>query len=392
MPGRIMRHPLALLFLFVAVGTVVSGCTTAGTTFRSDMTWQRFGIRPDEPKLGVPANQSTCQEYMQYAAYAQRLMEAYHSRASQNRGWIYIAGITGLGVAAASGGLAAAATVGAGTLALLSLSGGFAAGTFATINNEELAHSYTIAVNRVDRALNSADAMLPPAARFGSPDACGQALAHLKNGVLVARTKLEDARTHNALGALDRATEQQKKIVAMAHEIVAQQAAVVTASPAALTIDQTKDQTSTVTLNGGKPPYRVVDKPTNVTAALVSGKIDAYTVVVKKDAEEGNIVFLDDADPPATLIISVKKAPVVADPPTITIDTSNAQTKTVTLTGGKPPYKVTVKPANVTVTPDSPTTSPGPFTVVVPGNAAVGNIVFEDSSQPTLSVSVSVQK
>jgi hypothetical protein len=44
-----------------------------------------------------------------------------------------VAGILGLGVAAASGGLAAATAVGAGTLALLSISWGFAAGSFATI-------------------------------------------------------------------------------------------------------------------------------------------------------------------------------------------------------------------------------------------------------------------
>src|SRR5262245_46536466 len=91
--------------------------------------WARFpqnlGIRPNEPTVQIDAN--ACEEYRSYSSYAQALQEAYHSRASQNRGWLYVAGILGLGVAAASGGLAVAG-VAAGTLGLLAISGGFAAG------------------------------------------------------------------------------------------------------------------------------------------------------------------------------------------------------------------------------------------------------------------------
>jgi hypothetical protein len=97
---------------------------------------QHFGIRPDEPRVAIPGDGRNCNEYMTYVTYSQQLMEAYHSRATQNRGWIYIAGITGLGIAAASGGLAAAAAVSVGTLGLLSISGGFTAATFATLNSD----------------------------------------------------------------------------------------------------------------------------------------------------------------------------------------------------------------------------------------------------------------
>jgi hypothetical protein len=122
--------------LLVLVG-VLSGCATLP---------QNLGIRPNEP--AIQTNASACEEYERYSNYAQELQEAYHSRATQNRGWLYVAGILGLGVAAASGGLAAATAVGAGTLGLLSISGAFAAGSFATINNEALALSYTVAANK----------------------------------------------------------------------------------------------------------------------------------------------------------------------------------------------------------------------------------------------------
>jgi hypothetical protein len=128
---------------------------------------------------------------------------------------IYVTGITGLGVVAAAGGLAAAAAVRVGTLALLSISGGFTAGTFAVIDNADLAKSYTIAAKRVDTALTEADGMLPSGSRLGNPEACGDALLKLKESVTDARTILEASRTDVAVGAIDRAREAQKTMTAL---------------------------------------------------------------------------------------------------------------------------------------------------------------------------------
>src|SRR5262245_42172685 len=129
MMRRAINSLLVRLSVCILVGGALSGCATPGdTTSRDDLMRQHFGIRPDEPKIVIQSNQRDCSEYLTYVSYSQQLMEAYHSRATQNRGWIYVAGITGLGITAASGGLAAAAAVGVGTLGLLSISGGFAVG------------------------------------------------------------------------------------------------------------------------------------------------------------------------------------------------------------------------------------------------------------------------
>ena len=61
---------------------ILAGC---GTTSRSDLFRHHFGIRPDEPKI---VTTDTCAEYIEYAGYAQQLLEAYHLRATQNRWWI----------------------------------------------------------------------------------------------------------------------------------------------------------------------------------------------------------------------------------------------------------------------------------------------------------------
>jgi len=190
-------RPAAVLRLLV-LASVLSGCAT-------------LGIRPNEPTIQI--NASACAEYERYSTYAQELQEAYHSRASQNRGWLYAAGILGLGVMAASGGLAAASTVGAGTLALLAISGGFAGGAFAAINNEALALSYTVAANSVDESLKNARGQLafvdPNDPNKGYKGAsCAAALPILMAGVSAARTHLEVARTDNAAGAMARAKDQ----------------------------------------------------------------------------------------------------------------------------------------------------------------------------------------
>jgi hypothetical protein len=182
------RGAASLFSLLVLVG-VLSGCA---------MMRRNMGIRPPEPEITESVD---CGAYKTYAKYAQELQEAYHSRATQNRGWLYVAGILGLGVAAASGGLAVATTVGAGTLGLLSISGGFAGASFATINNEALAASYTTAANSIDTALKDSRAVLPN---------CASALSILVINVSNARTHLEAVRTDNAALALARAADQRK--------------------------------------------------------------------------------------------------------------------------------------------------------------------------------------
>src|SRR5437016_2343240 len=99
------------------IGVILSGC--AGITSRPELIARHLGIRPDEPTPGTnvkggPAN-DVCDEYKAYVVYAQQLEESYYSRATQNRWWIYFAGILGLGTIAATGGLAAASAAKAGT-------------------------------------------------------------------------------------------------------------------------------------------------------------------------------------------------------------------------------------------------------------------------------------
>jgi hypothetical protein len=189
--------------LILLIG-VITGCATS----RADLVRSHFGVRPDEPEVKATGN-TFCLEYQEYATYAQQLQEAYHSRATQNRWWIYAAGITGLGAAAASGALAAAATVTAGTLALLSISGGVAAGAFATVDNPDLAKLYTSAANSVDEARLTAE---EERLKSATEDACRKALLALKKQVSEARKKLELGRTSSAAGALIRATAERDEL------------------------------------------------------------------------------------------------------------------------------------------------------------------------------------
>jgi hypothetical protein len=180
--------------------------------------------------------------YVDYSTYAQQLHEAYHARSTQNRAWIYVAGILGLGAVAATGGLAAAAA-GATTLALVAISGGFAAGTFATIDNSELAKVYTIAANQIDAALLESDRQLrvDVSTQALQDAACSRALGTLKDGVSAARILLEQARTNSAVAALIRAREEQKTLAKLIESVeagdptqVTVAASVTTANPATL--------------------------------------------------------------------------------------------------------------------------------------------------------------
>jgi hypothetical protein len=201
----------------VLVGVVLSGCS--GITSRQGLLPRHLGFRPDVPLpgVGVDGKRATtaCEEYKAYVVYAQELQESYHSRATQNRGWIYVAGVLGLATIAATGGLAAAAAASVGTLALLSISGGFASGTLAVIDNSALADIYTIAANKVDVALKDGDRLLIavpiPPAPYNDPS-CKVALDDLKAKVSEARVQLEAARTDSAKLALQRVVEQQKAL------------------------------------------------------------------------------------------------------------------------------------------------------------------------------------
>jgi hypothetical protein len=212
---RSRRTLASRVTILVVVSTALVGCAHS----RRDLWLQHFGVRPDEPRIAVPgattdpdtAPTKICDVYTDYVQYAQQLQEAYHARATQNRFWIYAAGIIGLGAAAASGGLAAAAA-GATTIALVAISGGFAAGSFAAIDNSELAKVYTSAANKIDAALIAADREQRTDTNTPPATGCRLALATLKDGVFEARTTLELARTNNALGALIRAKDEQKNL------------------------------------------------------------------------------------------------------------------------------------------------------------------------------------
>jgi hypothetical protein len=133
-----------------------------------------------------------------YLNYSRDLQEAYHSRASQNRWWIYVAGTLGLATIAVSGGLAAAAAS-TTAIAIVAISGGFSSGFFAFLGNDILAGNYTAAANSVDDAIASA------AVSKADSDQCAAAYVALVKGVSVAATQLEEDRTMSAAEALKRA-------------------------------------------------------------------------------------------------------------------------------------------------------------------------------------------
>jgi hypothetical protein len=167
-----------------------------------------LGIRPATPELTLT---DPCKDLKTTLQYAKDLQESYHARASMNRFSIYVAGILGLGTAAATGGLGAAGAA-ALTLALLSISGGFASGTFAVIENGELAKSYAISANEIEKGITSATADA-----ISDPSHCGKPLTKLNCYLTKAKTELETARTMNAVGAAKRAENELtelKKVIA----------------------------------------------------------------------------------------------------------------------------------------------------------------------------------
>jgi hypothetical protein len=213
--GRRLRAIVGLMVL----ASVLFSCSSKNAL--NSMPWERhLGIRPDEPFLGNnPTGNTACAEFTTLERYAKELQEAYHSRATQNRSWIYGAGTIALGTVAAGGALAAASAASLGTLALLSISGGFASGFFGVLDNATLADLYTIAANSVGTTLTEAQNELQPdhqGNRYGSGEvqqrACARALYTLQVGLTEAKNNLERARTDSAIAAGVRAEAQRQKL------------------------------------------------------------------------------------------------------------------------------------------------------------------------------------
>jgi hypothetical protein len=212
------------LLMVIVLAATLTGC---GSFTNKDIGWgPRIGFRPDEPTFKVltakekakptesKIETAPCDLLNEYLVYGLNLKEAYRTRATQNRSWIYVAAITGLGVAAASGALAAASAAAAGTLALLAISGGFTAAAFATIDNSELADVYTVAANDINTALACTELRLTAALadckdKLDCQDqSCSAQLGYLTFATANARNNLETARTRSAAGALARASAQ----------------------------------------------------------------------------------------------------------------------------------------------------------------------------------------
>lgn len=198
----------------MTVQTIATWVTLLGvglTASCSPLRNAHFGIRPDAPPFAID---DPCQQYEQLVNYSQVLQEAYHSRASQNRFWIYAAGTVALGTLAATGGLGAAGAAGL-TIALLSTSGGFASGFFATIDNPTLADVYTISANAVTQGLADSRRQLTFNNGTAEPQSCAVALETLTQRVATASSDLERARTDSAAAALLRAQAQAEALRAI---------------------------------------------------------------------------------------------------------------------------------------------------------------------------------
>ncbi len=207
-----MQGILFRLLTLVVLLWVLAGCSA-----------YHLGIRPDEPEF--TRNTTVCQEFIDYAKYTQKLQEAYHSRATQNRGWIFVSGTTALGTIATTAALAATSAASPGSLALVPIFGGFLTGVFAMADNPTLADIYTISANRLGTTLREADAMLQTDAsgnRYTKHSACASALTYLRLGVTEAKNNLERARTDSAVAAVQRAAAQTQNLNQLAAQIQAQ--------------------------------------------------------------------------------------------------------------------------------------------------------------------------
>jgi hypothetical protein len=194
LPARSLTRQLVATLLII--GVTLPGCSPS------------LGVRPPRPdaKYAVKSD-DPCARLNEYLDYSRDLEEAYHSRATQNRWWIYVAGTLGLATIAASGGMAAAA-VSTTTIAVVSIAGGFTSGFFAFVGNDRLAEVYTEAANSVDVAIADASGIV----KLAESGHCADAYVVLVKKVSAAATQLEEDRTTTAQAALLRAKTENKKL------------------------------------------------------------------------------------------------------------------------------------------------------------------------------------
>jgi len=212
--GYGMKGMLTHVVSLIVVALLLTGC--AG-----------LGIRPSEPEYTTGISNTACDEFATYADYTRKLREAYLSRATQNRFWIYASGTTALSTVAATAAIAAASTPSGGTIAIVSLGGGLLSGVFAMADNPTLADIYTIATNNLNNSLKEADAELKlngTGNRFGDQQACAAALQKLRSGVTEATNNLERARTDSAVASVQRAAAQTKRLTDLAKQVQEEQA------------------------------------------------------------------------------------------------------------------------------------------------------------------------
>jgi len=209
-----MKGMLTRVVSLAAVALLLTGC--AG-----------LGIRPSEPEYNTDEPKKACGEFAAYADYTRKLREAYLSRATQNRFWIYASGTTALSTVAATAAIAVASSPSGGTIALVSLGGGLLSGVFAMADNPTLADIYTIATSNLNNSLKEADAELKlneAGNRFRDEQACAAALQKLRSGVTEVTNNLERARTDSAVAAVQRAAAQTKRLTDLAKQVEEEQA------------------------------------------------------------------------------------------------------------------------------------------------------------------------
>jgi len=180
--------------IMVGVKQAVLLAVILSLTACSDIRRAQLGVRPDA--LTFDPSTAACEQLKRLVGYSQSLQEAYHTRATQNRFWIYAAGTMALGTIAATGGLGAAGAA-ALSIALVSVSGGFTAGVFALIDNATLADVYTASADDIATAISEAQIAAPDSSARDSD--CSSAYKTLIAKVTAAQTDLEQARTNSAV-------------------------------------------------------------------------------------------------------------------------------------------------------------------------------------------------
>ena len=214
MQSRLRKGMMVAAMASLLTGAGCSPIRKANLGIRPDPAALSFGApcKPVEGEDSAPNSSplpcTSCENFDRLMSHATILQEAYHSRASQNRAWIYVGGTLALGTLSATGGMGAAVVAGL-SIALLSIFGGFSSGVFAILNNSELADVYTICANRLAVAIAESQAKIDFDAEGRIiPSTCESAFNHLQGEIAAASTDLETARTNNAVASVMRAQAQ----------------------------------------------------------------------------------------------------------------------------------------------------------------------------------------